>query len=338
MNLPPSLVRIAFTSLLLCLLAAAPALADVVQMKNGDRLSGTIEEMGGGKLLLDTKYAGKLKIKWSEVQSIQSDQPLTVETSEGKMVTGKAGAAGPGQIKLGGAPALALKQVEAINPEDLDPFKLSGQVNLGVDISRGNTNKQTIDTMGRGVMTWKTINRAVAGFEIHEAQSGGVDTTDNSLGYIDYNRFISEKWYWLANLRGEQDRFKNIDFRGMTGLGMGYQVWRSKKTNLLFELGPDFVYLEEAGGNTSDWFAWRWHIGYDRWLFNHWVQFYHRQTGFVAMDNFDNWIWSARQGLNFPLVMGFVLTTSFNIDYDNQPEPGKSKTDTRFVLSLGYQF
>lgn len=324
-------------ALCFCLLAA-PASADVVKMKNGDRLSGTIEDMGGGKLTLKTSYAGKLSINWSEVAGIESDQPLTLETTGGQTITGQAQPAASGQVRLAGAPALELKQVEAINPEDLDPLKMSGQVNLGVDISRGNTNKQTIDAMGRAVMTWKTINRAVAGFEVHQAQSSGNDTSDNSKGYIDYNRFVSEKWYWLANLRGEQDRFKNIDFRGMTGLGMGYQVWRSKKTNLLFELGPDFVWLEEAGGNTEDYFAWRWHIGYDRWLFNQSVQFYHRQTGFVAMDNMDNWIWSANQGLNFPLVMGFVFTTSYNIDYDNQPEPGKSKTDNRFILSLGYQF
>ena len=231
---------------------------------------------------------------------IESDQPLTLETTGGQTLTGQAQPAASGQVRLAGSPALELKQVEAINPEDLDPLKISGQVNLGVDISRGNTNKQTIDAMGRAVMTWKTINRAVAGFEVHQAQSSGNDTSDNSKGYIDYNRFVSEKWYWLANLRGEQDRFKNIDFRGMTGLGMGYQVWRSKKTNLLFELGPDFVWLEEAGGNTEDYFAWRWHIGYDRWLFNQSVQFYHRQTGFVAMDNMDNWIWSANQGAQLP--------------------------------------
>ena len=338
MIFPVRLVPFALALLALCILIASPALADVVVLKNGDRLTGTVKEMTAGKLKLATSYAGDINIKWSEVQSLASDQPLTIETSGGQSLTGQASPAGAGRIKLAGGPALELKQVAAINPEDLEPLKITGQVNLGVDISRGNTNKQAIDGMGHAVATWKTINRAVAGFEVHQAQSKGVDTSDNSLGYLDYNRFVSKKWYWLANLRGEQDRFKNIDFRGMTGLGMGYQVWRSKLTNLKFELGPNFVYLEEAGGNQEDWFAMRWLIGYDRWFFNRSVQFYHRQTGFMAVDDTDNWIWSARQGLNFPLIMDFVLTTSYNIEYDNQPEAGKSKTDTRFIISLGYRF
>ncbi len=333
-----SLIRSGFLTLCLSLLAAAPALADVVTLKNGDRLTGVIKDMDSGKLVIKTSYAGEVHIQWSEVKNLSSDKPLTIETKQGKQLIGAAAPAGPGRVSLAGGPALELAQVEAINPEDLEPFKISGQVNLGVDISRGNTNKQNIDGMGRAVMTWQTVNRAVAGFEVHKAQSKGADTSDNSLGYLEYNRFVSQKWYWLGNLRGEEDRFKNIDFRGMIGAGMGYQVWRSKLTNLKLELGPNFVFLEDTGGTKEDWFAWRWHIEYDRWLYKRWVQFYHRQTGFLAMDNFDNWIWTARQGLNFPLFLGFVLTTSYNIDYDNQPEPGKSKTDTRFILSLGYRF
>lgn len=320
------------------LVAAGPAAADEVRLKNGDRLTGTVIEMSQGKLVLKTSYAGEIKIKWSQVAGLTSDQPLKIETVGGQMRQARVAPAQPGQLQLAGGPALPLAQVVAINPEDKEPLKISGQVNLGVDISRGNTNKQNLDGTGRAVATWKTLNRAIAGFEIHKAQSKGVDTSDNSLGYLEYNRFVSQKWYWLANLRVEQDRFKNVNFRGMAGPGIGYQVWESKLTNLSFELGPDYVYQEETGGADEDWFAWRWQISYDRWFFGDFVQFYHRQTGFLAVDNFDNFIWSARQGLNFPLKLGFVTTLSYNIDYDNQPEPGKSRTDTRLILSLGYQW
>ncbi|MCB2191470.1 MAG: DUF481 domain-containing protein [Deltaproteobacteria bacterium] len=320
------------------LLLPSPASADVVYLKGGDRITGKVKDMGAGKLTFTTSYAGKLKIKWSEVERLVTDQPLTLETKQGQKLTGKAQAADAGQIRLEDGTAIALSQVTAINPEDLEPFKLDGQVNLGVDISRGNTNKKSVDTTGRVVTTWGTINRAIGGFEIHRAESKGKDTSDNALGYVEYNRFVSDKWYWLANLRGSQDTFKDIQYRSMTGVGIGYQLWRSKLTNLSFELGPNYVYQEDTAGVSEDWFAWRWEIAYDRWFFSRAVQFYHRQEGFLAMDNAENWIWTARQGLNFPTVLGFVFTVAYNIDYDNEPEPGKSKTDTRFILSLGYQF
>ncbi|MCF8043890.1 MAG: DUF481 domain-containing protein [Desulfarculaceae bacterium] len=329
---------LAFLTLTATMFLPTPASADVLYLKGGDRLTGKVVDMDSGKLTFTTSYAGKLKIKWAEVVRLITDEPMTVETTEGQTLTGKAQEAGPGRIKLGGGQALPLSQVASINPEDLEPFKLDGQINLGVDISRGNTNKMAVDTTGRVVTTWKTINRAIGGFEIHRAESKGKDTTDNTLGYVEYNRFVSDKWYWLANLRGSQDTFKNIEYQSMAGVGMGYQLWQSKLTNLSFELGPNYVYQEDTAGVSEDWYAIRWKISYDRWFLSRSVQFYHRQEGFIAVDNADNWIWTTRQGLNFPTVLGFVLTAAYNLDYDNEPEPGKSKTDTRFIISLGYQF
>ncbi|MBU1274761.1 MAG: DUF481 domain-containing protein [Proteobacteria bacterium] len=320
------------------MLMPAPAAADVLYLKGGDRLTGKVEDMGGGKLCFTTSYAGKLRIKWSEVERLVTDEPMTLETTEGQKLTGKAQEAAPGQIKLDGGEPLPLAKIASINPEDLDPLKISGQVNLGVDVSRGNTNKMSVDTEGRVVTTWGTINRAIGGFEIHRAESKGKDTSDNTLGYVEYNRFVSDRWYWLANLRGSQDTFKNIEYQSMAGVGMGYQVWQGKLTNLAFELGPNYVYQEDTAGISRDWFAMRWKISYDRWFLSRSVQFYHRQEGFMAVDDSNNWIWNTRQGLNFPTVMGFVLTAAYNLDYDNQPEPGKSRTDTRFIISLGYQF
>ena len=41
------------------MLLAGPALADTVWLDNGDRLSGEIVLMDGGKLALKTRYAGQ---------------------------------------------------------------------------------------------------------------------------------------------------------------------------------------------------------------------------------------------------------------------------------------
>ena len=54
--------------LFLCMLAW-PALADTVWLNNGDRLSGTIILMDGGKLVLDTTYAGRVVIDWKNIQT-----------------------------------------------------------------------------------------------------------------------------------------------------------------------------------------------------------------------------------------------------------------------------
>ena len=61
------------------LLLAWPAWADTVWLNNGDRLSGEILLLDGGKLVLKTKYAGRVLIDWKDVSTLSSDKPLLVK-------------------------------------------------------------------------------------------------------------------------------------------------------------------------------------------------------------------------------------------------------------------
>ena len=67
---------------LLCLAvfsASTPLLADTVWLKNGDRLTGKIKVFDGGKLLIQTTYAGSIPVDWKQVKTLESDQELLVK-------------------------------------------------------------------------------------------------------------------------------------------------------------------------------------------------------------------------------------------------------------------
>src|SRR5271157_4177172 len=68
--------------------AGAVAHADVVTLKNGDRLSGTIVTSDAKTLVLKTEYADAVTIKWDFVQQIESTQPLYVGTKGGQVIVG----------------------------------------------------------------------------------------------------------------------------------------------------------------------------------------------------------------------------------------------------------
>ncbi|POC68532.1 hypothetical protein, partial [Vibrio vulnificus] len=65
--------------LIVVMLLAGPALADTVWLDNGDRLSGEIVLMDGGKLALKTRYAGQVLIDWKDIDTISSDKPLLIK-------------------------------------------------------------------------------------------------------------------------------------------------------------------------------------------------------------------------------------------------------------------
>ena len=58
--------RIVLTALALSLWAGT-AVADTVVLENGDRLTGTVDSIAGGRLVLTTEYAGNVPIKLDQV-------------------------------------------------------------------------------------------------------------------------------------------------------------------------------------------------------------------------------------------------------------------------------
>ena len=102
-------------------LLALPVCADTLWLKNGDRLSGTLQSLDGGRLLFETAYAGLLSVRQEQVASLQSERPLLVQ------LDGEAGElaralrrAGTGEVELvNGAtrrvPLSAIRQAATIS-------------------------------------------------------------------------------------------------------------------------------------------------------------------------------------------------------------------------------
>src|SRR5215469_5641500 len=69
-------------------LCSCAALADQVTLKNGDRLTGTIEKSDDKQLVIKTEFAGEITIQWPAIQDIKSEQQLHVGLKNGQTVVG----------------------------------------------------------------------------------------------------------------------------------------------------------------------------------------------------------------------------------------------------------
>jgi hypothetical protein len=50
----------------------------MVWLNNGDRLTGEIILLDGGKLALKARYAGQVLIAWKDIDTLRSEKPLLV--------------------------------------------------------------------------------------------------------------------------------------------------------------------------------------------------------------------------------------------------------------------
>jgi putative salt-induced outer membrane protein YdiY len=69
--------------------SAVDVSADVVDLDNGDRLSGTIIRIAAGEVVLQTEYAGELRIDFAKVTNITTEQPGRITLKNGNIITGQ---------------------------------------------------------------------------------------------------------------------------------------------------------------------------------------------------------------------------------------------------------
>jgi putative salt-induced outer membrane protein YdiY len=149
-------------SILLTVLAglcAQAAWADVVTLKNGDRVTGKLVTVKGGKLNLKSDILGDLMIAMDKVASFSIEQPATLVVKGKTPVEGQVQLepSGDWQVTANGRPeTVAAASVDVIMPASRyqslvehapEPWQdWKGNASLGYGLQQGNQNTKTFTT------------------------------------------------------------------------------------------------------------------------------------------------------------------------------------------------
>jgi putative salt-induced outer membrane protein YdiY len=182
-------------------------------------------------------------------------------------------------------------------------------------------------------------NRYKIGGELSKEESNGTTTSQNWLAYGNYSHFLDKKWYLYADTLFEHDEFKDLDLRSTLGVGTGYQIFETQLLNLSISAGLAKVDENFDVAKDDDYTAGQWSVNYDQYFFKKFVQLFHVNTGFVSLEDADDWFYRTRTGLRFPVYKGLTATLQYNYDYDHQPSvDAEEEEDTKFIFLLGYEF
>lgn len=319
------------------------AQADTLTLKNGDKLTGTVVKKETDKLVFKTSYAGDISIAWSEIASLDTDNPVELVLTDQTSMKANIRSTQPGTVTLKPdsitAPVtVALDKVQYVNPSPVvtgKGIKISGRANAGFAISSGNTENDAYNLDTEVVLRSK-INRFTAGAMLYKASENNVDTADESTLYLKYDHFLSKKQYIYGNTSFARDKFKDRKLKSTIGLGYGHQFWESDQRNLSLEGGLTYVNEDFYVAADDNYAAARWALKFDQKMFENRIQFFHLHEGLVGLEDSDNVSITSQTGFRFPIYAGMNASIQMNIDWDKSPAPGFVKTDKKYLFNLGY--
>lgn len=323
------------------LVVAGAVQADTIVLKNGDRLTGTVDSVSGGYVLLQTEYAGRVTIKTDAVAQISTEASFNVRTEAGRR-SGQFAVQGDQQVLVSdaGSAPVALTAIRTAGQSNLKITQLgsewSSRADLSAIISTGNSDTESYNTLIESIRKHDNVQHSVSLLLSNEAAEAEATKDQLDLDY-GYRRFISEKWYASGNAEYFQDRLKDIDARITAGIGMGYQFWDNSFGALSTDLGVSYV-QEDLDGDQQGNPAARWGLEYRRSLLAKKMEFFHKQSVLIIPDADRGEVIATSTGLRYALNARIDTTARVDMNHETEPAEGNSKTDVTYTLGVGIKF
>lgn len=320
--------------------------ADSVTVRNGDRLVGKIVHKSNDTLVLQTDYAGELKIQWSKVVAITTDGPIPVQLDDvgDTFFRARIESPQPKQVTLtpehGEPQTIPIAQVRFLNPlpeETRSGVTYKGHINSSFSRAQGNVRNEAI----YGETSFSAHAREYR-YDINakamRTQDSGNLTNSNWLLGGNYDRFLNPKRFIYTRGSIEHDRFKGINRRNIIGGGYGWQIADSPQTQFSVRGGLDYVTIDHLTSPRENYPSLGWGIKASHKLESYRAELFHEEDGFVDATDIHHITIRTRSGLRVPLMAGITATSQLNVDWERTPEPGRRPTDSLLLFGLGYEW
>lgn len=299
--------------------------------------------MADGKMVFDSKVAGSVTLKMTDIQTFSTDKKINLLMKDGKKlstemtVAKQAGHAIPVADK---GTSIDLAQISKINPPEV---KWTGDVTAGATLVRGNTESDTyalaFKTSRRSDFDRISLSGQYLFAEQHDFSTKDDDTTeDNWFLKGQYDYFFAKKHYAYGALKYEKDRIQDLDKRFTPGAGYGYQWIESADMNFKIELGASWIYERYTEPReTRTYQAGRVAYGFDKALTKS-LKAYHNLEYIPSFEDINYYLVNADVGLQAQLTSAWALDMKVQSEYNSKPADDKEKLDTRYIIGLTWKF
>ena len=315
------------------------AFADVLYLKNGDQITGTIKRIWDQEITIEPEYADEFQVDLPMVERIESDREFEIEMPDGSDVVAKMqGVDDEGNQILvidGESVPVALGALRDVaEPEDYSDWEVL--VDYSYSLNEGNTESVNSRLAGEG-MVKRGDHRHIATISQVNEEQDGATTKDQSVLVYSYNWFFTDPWFFAANGQYERDPIRELERRFTGSAGIGRDIWnepnRFLTAQLALGLSDEEIGLEEETSTV----AW-WSLRFSHEFFSDDLEVFHNHSIVHTIDGRDNSVFKTSTGFRYEITDLLYLNVSLDWNHETDPAGTAEKTDTLFVVGAGLEF
>ena len=320
--------------------ARAANAEDRVYLKNGDRITGEIQEIWDEDVVIEPVYDDDTQISISidEVAYIESDRDFEVTLNSGREFLAKpAGQTEDGDqiFEVDGSPMLLrlsdLRELDEVE----DYFDWESHIDINASLNKGNTDNLSAKFFADTNLKLGD-HRHIASLTLYREEENGDSTKEQDLLRYDYNWLFDEPWFLATSFSAERDPIKDLDHRLVFGLLLGRDIWDLPKRELSIQLGPGYL-TEKTDDGTEDSVAGLWAVRVRQDLLKDDLELYHNHSVNSAFSGNTNTIFKTTTGLRFEITDLLYWTVSLDYNYETDPASDADNEDLSLLLGLGLE-
>jgi putative salt-induced outer membrane protein YdiY len=310
--------------------------ADVIVLKNGDRITGEITAVWDDEIRIEPAYADEFGVDLAEVLSVDTDKQLDVELDDGRegnyQFTGT-NEKGDAILKSEDTEIVVslgeLKKVAEIE----DYYEWESKVDLNQSVSRGNTDSDAANLNGSLQFKWGD-HRTIFDLTSLRENTDGEKIKELDRLNLTYNWTFSGPWFLGANASYERDPIALLDQRLSVNPAIGYDFWDDPGRTLNVQLGAGYQ-NEEIDGLTESGSVVDWRLRYAQDLLGGDMELFHNHQIYKSQSGRENLAFISITGIRYDITDDIYLNVQLNYDYDSEPAAGTESVNLTYMFGAG---
>ena len=207
----------------------------------------------------------------------------------------------------------------------------------GATLTRGNSDTLLLSLSLDTKRKWEKSEVAF-GISAGYGENNSVRNTEFVLGFGDYHRLITERFYAGLHLDGNYDGIANLDYRVRVSPLAGYYVIKTTNTTLSFEAGPALVIERYSHQPTESYWAARLGERFEQKLSAS-TKLWQSLDYVARLDQWsEKYVVTGEIGIDTAITKKWSLRTLFQDIYDSQPAAQHKHNDMRLIAGTAYKF